>query len=236
MKWSAGVLTSALVVSSAFTSTTTQAFTPTTTSIRPPVRVSQRRRTITTAPTQKAFVYTFTRSAAAAVKKTPLLLAAHVSMAMSASYTVGIVGATGAVGKEIRTCLEARDFPVSKLRIFGSSRSAGSVVATEKYGSVTVELFDVTAARQCDVVFLAVSGDFSLEHARALSDGEDGCVVIDNSVRKRQTLEPTNSCTREGLILAGKGMSEMAQWTDVGCNGFIICFAFFVLVVCVKTG
>jgi aspartate-semialdehyde dehydrogenase len=101
------------------------------------------------------------------------------------SFTVGIVGATGAVGKEIRTCLEARakEFPVAQLRIFGSSRSAGSTVESDLFGSITVELFDVQAARECDVVFLAVSGDFSLEHARALSAGEDGCVVIDNSVR-----------------------------------------------------
>lgn len=99
------------------------------------------------------------------------------------SYTVGIVGATGAVGKEIRQCLEGRDFPVEKLRIFGSSRSAGKEIETEKYGTIEVELFDVAQARECDVVFLAVSGDFSLEHAHALSEGEGGAVVIDNSVR-----------------------------------------------------
>ena len=104
-------------------------------------------------------------------------------MSSSASYTVGIVGATGAVGQEIRNCLEIRGFPVSTLRIFGSERSAGSQIKTEKYGTITVELFDVVTAKQCDVVFLAVSGEFSLKHARALSDGADGCVVIDNSVR-----------------------------------------------------
>jgi predicted amino acid dehydrogenase len=101
----------------------------------------------------------------------------------SSSYTVGIVGATGAVGKEIRQCLETRNFPVSKLRIFGSSRSAGTVQETNR-GAVTIELFDLQTARECDVVFLAVSGDFSLEHAEALVAGDDGCIVIDNSVRE----------------------------------------------------
>jgi hypothetical protein len=98
------------------------------------------------------------------------------------SYTVGIVGATGAVGKEIRSCLEDRGvLGVDKLRIFGSKRSAGTKIDT-KYGSVEVELFDVAKARECDVVFLAVDGDFALEHAKAISDGDDGAVVIDNSV------------------------------------------------------
>ena len=96
------------------------------------------------------------------------------------TYNVGVVGATGAVGKEIVGVLEKRSFPVSNLRIFGSERSAGKVVDTT-FGSVTVELFDVISARECDVVFLAVDGDFSLKYAEALCDGDDGPVVIDNS-------------------------------------------------------
>ena len=67
-------------------------------------------------------------------------------------------------------CLEQRNFPVESLRIFGSSRSAGSTVKS-KFGDVTVELFDVEAAKECDVVFLAVSGEFALEHAEAISEG-----------------------------------------------------------------
>lgn len=100
--------------------------------------------------------------------------------AASSPVSVGIVGATGAVGKEIVGCLENRDFPASSVRIFGSERSAGKKVET-KFGEVTVELFDVAKARECDVVFLAVSGDFSLEHAENISAGDDGAVVIDNS-------------------------------------------------------
>ena len=78
--------------------------------------------------------------------------------------------------------------PVEKLRIFGSKRSAGSTVESPKFGNIEVELFDVDSARECDVVFLAVSGDFSLEHAEALSKGDDGAVVIDNSVRSVRSL------------------------------------------------
>ena len=99
---------------------------------------------------------------------------------MSASFNVGIVGATGAVGKEIIGCLEKRSFPVEGLRIFGSKRSAGKEVDT-KFGKVTVELFDEDKARECDVVFLAVDGDFSLAHAENICKGDDGAIVIDNS-------------------------------------------------------
>ena len=61
----------------------------------------------------------------------------------------------------------------------GSERSAGKVVGT-KFGDVTVEKFEVDAARECDVVFLAVSGDFALANAEKIcADG--GPVVIDNS-------------------------------------------------------
>jgi hypothetical protein len=105
------------------------------------------------------------------------------SLSADTPFTVGIVGATGAVGKEIRQVLEDRQFPIEKLRIFGSERSAGSTISTQAHGDVVVELFSESAARECDVVFLAVSGDFALEHARALTAGDDGCVCIDNSVR-----------------------------------------------------
>ena len=38
---------------------------------------------------------------------------------------VAIVGATGAVGREMLTCLDKRGFPLSDLRLFASARSAG---------------------------------------------------------------------------------------------------------------
>lgn len=99
-----------------------------------------------------------------------------------APLNVGIVGATGAVGKEIIGCLEKRcSFSIDNLRLFGSTRSAGRKIETSKFGSVTIELFSEEAARQCDVVFLAVDGAFALAHAENICKGEDGPIVIDNS-------------------------------------------------------
>ena len=99
------------------------------------------------------------------------------SSSSSLLATVGVVGATGAVGKEIIGVLENRNFPVDELRIFGSERSAGSKVVT-KFGDVNVELFNIDSASKCDVVFLAVSGEFALKNAVELSKSS---YVIDNS-------------------------------------------------------
>ena len=164
-----GTTVAALLVAAALPSTT-HAFaglsSGTTATISPRSSVS----------TSSAFVPRALRSTATTPLRRPQSSSLHMS------YTVAIVGATGAVGKEIRQCLEASSFPTDKLRIFGSSRSAGSTVDSKTFGTITVELFDVAKARECDVVFLAVSGDFSLEHAEAISDGPNGAVVIDNSV------------------------------------------------------
>ena len=183
MKWSASTLAAALVLvasSSSSSPSSVEAFTPTTTTSitsRTHSRNHLDIHTFLTASNQN------TRHHRSIFLRSSNNRHTQLNMSSLPSYTVGIVGATGAVGKEIRNCLEKREFPVSTLRIFGSERSAGSQIETEKYGTITVELFDVAAAKQCDVVFLAVSGEFSLKHARALSDGADGCVVIDNSVR-----------------------------------------------------
>eukprot|EP00946_MAST-07B_sp_MAST-7B-sp1_P000459 g459.t1 len=96
--------------------------------------------------------------------------------------TVGIAGCTGAVGAEMIQTLHRRGFPVKNntVRLFASERSAGKVLATP-YGDITCELFSVEAARETDVMFLAVSGTFAKQHAPAMAQMPGGCVVIDNS-------------------------------------------------------
>lgn len=164
MKWTALTLAAAVAV------TSTSAFSPTPASFQSSF-VAKNKKMSSTA--NLSFAGNLPHTSSTSLRAAP-------TMSAGGALTVGIVGATGAVGKEIRTCLETRKFPVETLRIFGSERSAGSKVDTE-YGEVTVELFDVAKARECDVVFLAVSGDFALEHAKAITEG-DGAVVIDNSV------------------------------------------------------
>ena len=95
------------------------------------------------------------------------------------SFDVGIVGATGAVGIEIIDCLKKANFPVAKLRLFASARSSGKLIKTH-FGDIVIEEFSVNAARECYFVFLAVSGDFSLENAPLICNN-NGPYVIDNS-------------------------------------------------------
>lgn len=91
-----------------------------------------------------AFVSAMAISSSAAfapIQPSKTTLSSSSSSKTSLNYSVGIVGATGAVGKEIRQCLETRGkLQVDQLRIFGSERSAGKTVET-KYGDIQVELF-----------------------------------------------------------------------------------------------
>jgi aspartate-semialdehyde dehydrogenase len=91
---------------------------------------------------------------------------------------VGVIGATGAVGKELVEVLGRRRFPLTKLRLFASGRSAGTRVATP-FGEITIEGFTPDAAKNLDLALLAVSGDFARAHAPALVAA--GVTVVDNS-------------------------------------------------------
>ncbi len=94
------------------------------------------------------------------------------------SYKIGIIGATGAVGKEMIECLHDRNFPLAELHLFASERSAGKKVQTP-FGEKEIELFEVEKAKEMDFVLMAVSGDFSKRYAPEIAKGK--AVVIDNS-------------------------------------------------------
>jgi len=92
---------------------------------------------------------------------------------------VGVVGASGAVGKEMTALLSKRGFATETIRLF-ARRSAGTKVDTG-FGEITIEPYSLEACRQCEVVLLAVSGSFALANARQICGGPLHTVVIDNS-------------------------------------------------------
>lgn len=99
-------------------------------------------------------------------------------MDKTASFTVGIVGATGAVGQELLALLLGRNFPLATLRLFASARSAGKVVecAGRKF---TVEEAKPGVFADVDVAFFAVDG--ATTRALAPDAVKAGCLVIDKS-------------------------------------------------------
>ncbi len=94
------------------------------------------------------------------------------------SYTVGILGATGAVGQQMMECLQERNFPIGELRLFASARSAGKAVDFAG-NQVLIEEATPECFKGCDIVLGAAGDDIAKEllpHAvRA------GATVIDNS-------------------------------------------------------
>ena len=76
-------------------------------------------------------------------------------------------------------CQPSHTCVVGSVHLFASARSAGKTLSTP-YGDVVVELFTPEAAREMDVVLMAVSGDFSKEHAPVIT-ADGGPLVVDNS-------------------------------------------------------
>lgn len=98
-----------------------------------------------------------------------------------ASYRVGIVGATGAVGREVLRILEERRFPVDRLRLFASDRSAGT-----RLGSSEVEALSAEAFRDLDVAIFDTPDEVAREWVPVAASR--GTVVVDNSAAFR--MEP----------------------------------------------
>lgn len=97
---------------------------------------------------------------------------------MNAQPHVAIVGATGAVGEEMLLCLEQRKFPVGKLTLLASARSAGKKIAFRGEEIVVQELTHDSFAG-VDIALFSAGGGISLEFGPSAAAA--GAVVIDNS-------------------------------------------------------
>jgi len=92
--------------------------------------------------------------------------------------TVAVVGATGAVGREMIAVLEQRRFPVGELRLLASSRSGGK--SLRAFGREhEIRPADADAFRGVDVALFSAGSEI----ARALGPvaRSAGALVIDNS-------------------------------------------------------
>jgi aspartate-semialdehyde dehydrogenase len=92
---------------------------------------------------------------------------------------VAIVGASGAVGQEFLRVLAERKFPISELKLFGSSRSAGREYEFCGKKIVVQELRHGDDFKDLDIVFTSAGGSISQEYAEDIT--RYGAVMIDNS-------------------------------------------------------
>ena len=82
-------------------------------------------------------------------------------------FRVGILGATGAVGREMMKILEERDFPVAELRPIASERSAGTKLPF-RGSEVSVVAASDSAFEGLDLVLGAAENDIAKQFAPAI--------------------------------------------------------------------
>lgn len=98
------------------------------------------------------------------------------------SISVAVVGATGAVGREMIATLHQRSFPVKTLSLFASSRSAGTQLETP-FGMLPVQSVSPGCFKGIDLVLMSAGG--SVSKTVAPQAVAEGAVVVDNSSQWR---------------------------------------------------
>lgn len=132
---------------------------------------------------------------------------------------IGIVGATGAVGREIMDILAERQLPLTELRLLASARSAGTKLKF-RGEEIKIQTARPEALANLDYVLLSAGSGPSLALAGPAQAA--GAVVIDNSsafrmdpgvplvvpevnghlITRQQTLYPVGNCTAILLVMA----------------------------------
>ena len=97
---------------------------------------------------------------------------------MNRNPHVAVVGATGAVGIEMIKTLEKRNFPVGKLTLLASARSAGKKLKF-RGTDITVKELTKDSFNGIDIALFSAGGGISREFAPIAAKA--GCVVVDNS-------------------------------------------------------
>ncbi len=125
---------------------------------------------------------------------------------MTDKLRVAVLGATGAVGKEILELLASRNFPLKHLKLLASSKSAGKEI---EFGGETlkVEATDSSSFDDIDLVLASAGGSTSKAWASQIVAA--GAVMIDNSSAFRMNPEvplvvpeinPEAAANHQGII------------------------------------
>jgi aspartate-semialdehyde dehydrogenase len=121
-------------------------------------------------------------------------------------YNVAIVGATGAVGEQMREVIEEREFPVGDLRLLASERSAGQFLPF-KGNNVRVEVLKEESFKDIDIGLFSAGGGVSAKFAPAAVAA--GAAVVDNTGHFR--MEPDIP-----LVVPEVNAKEIANYKNRG--------------------
>ena len=97
-------------------------------------------------------------------------------------YNVAIVGATGAVGEQMREVLEERKFPVGEMRLLASERSAGQFLEFDGRQH-RVSVLNENSFENTDIALFSAGGTVSAKYVPPAVSA--GAVVIDNTAHFR---------------------------------------------------
>ena len=121
-------------------------------------------------------------------------------------YNIAVVGATGAVGEQLREVLEDRQFPVDELRLLASERSAGQFLPFQGR-QVRVNILKEDSFSGIDIALFSAGGKVSASFApKAVAAG---AVVVDNTAFFR--MEPDIP-----LVVPEVNAAEIAEYQKRG--------------------
>ncbi len=98
-------------------------------------------------------------------------------------YRVAVVGATGAVGREIIKTLHERRFPVTEIAAVASARSTGQEISFGEKQILKVKNLDTFDFKGWDIALFSPGASISAVHAPRAAAAE--CLVIDNTSQFR---------------------------------------------------
>ena len=136
-------------------------------------------------------------------------------------YKVGILGATGAVGREMMKVLEERNFPISELRLLASARSVGKKLPF-RGEELTVAEATHEAFEGLDIVLGAAQNPIAKDMAPYIVKA--GAVFVDNSSAFRldpdvplvvPELNPEDAKKHKGII-ANPNCTTIVTLTALG--------------------
>ncbi len=95
------------------------------------------------------------------------------------SYRVAVVGATGAVGREMLKTLAERKFPISEIAAVASARSTGQEISFGEKKVLKVKNLETFDFKGWNIALFSPSAAISAVHAPRAAAA--GCLVIDNT-------------------------------------------------------